>query len=162
MRNITEGKIAAILSAVKVVINRGSKDGVEEGDRFLIYSELGPFSDPDTKQDLGTTKQVWGQVVVSTVELRFCIAETERRLRNPFLDSPGIAALLGTTVQQIKLPVDESQIWSGTLERIEIGFPARLVKQVKKASELPQSQRSLLPAPAGDEKEEATQQGTET
>jgi hypothetical protein len=37
----TEGKIAAILSPVKVVINKGSTDGVQRGDYFLIYSELG-------------------------------------------------------------------------------------------------------------------------
>lgn len=156
----TEGKIAAILSPVKVVINRGSKDGVEEGDYFLIYSELGPFSDPDTKQDLGTTKQVWGRVEVSIVEKRFCVAETERRLRNPFFDAGGIAALLGTTVQQIRLPVNEGQIWKG-LEKIEIGFPARLVKparpsdkQEDETEELPPAQPSLLgPGPVEEDQE---------
>jgi hypothetical protein len=145
---IVDGKIAAILSPAKVVINRGSNDGVEKGDYFLIYTELGPFADPDTKQNLGTTKQVWGKVEVRTVEARFCIAETETRLRNPFLESGAIAALLGSTVQQIKLPVDESQISTG-LEKIEIGFPARLVKAIREseeegAEELPPAQPSLL------------------
>ena len=157
---ITEGKIAAILSPVKVVINRGSRDGVEEGDYFLIYSELGPFPDPDTKENLGTTKQIWGRVEVSIVEKRFCIAETETKLRNPFFESTAIAALLGTTVQQIKLPVNEGQIWK-SLEKIEIGFPARLVKAAKepenedKAQDLLPKQPTLLP-PRPEEEDENT------
>jgi hypothetical protein len=143
-----EGKIAAILSPVKVVINKGVKDGVEEGDYFVIYSELGPFPDPDTKQNLGSTKQIWGKVMVTIVENRFCIAETETRMRNPFLESGALAALFGSTREQIKLPVNEGQIWKG-LEKIEIGFPARLMKPVRQpeeteASELPPAQPSLL------------------
>jgi hypothetical protein len=153
MPNI-EGKIAAILSPVKVVINRGSTDGVEEGDYFVIYTELGPFSDPDTKQNLGTTKQVWGRVEVTTVEKRFCIAETETRLRNPFLDSGVLAVLLGTTQQQIRLPVNEGQIWKG-LEKIEIGFPARLMKPLRQPEELPTAQPSLLPPAPIEENEES-------
>jgi hypothetical protein len=151
-----EGKIAAILSPAKVVINRGSNDGVEVGDYFYIYSEVGPFSDPDTKQDLGTTKQVWGKVEVSIVENRFCIAETESRYTNPIFNSISLAAMFGTTVQKIKLPVHEGQIWKG-LEKIEIGFPARLVKRTPESAdedeqledydeieELPSAQPSLL------------------
>jgi hypothetical protein len=149
MANI-DGKIAAILSPAKVVINKGSKDGVEEGDYFLIYSELGPFSDPDTKQNLGSTKQIWGKVGVSIVEKRFCIAETETRLRNPFWESGALAALFGTTREQIRLPVNEGQILKG-LEKIEVGFPARLVKAAEyseeegdEPEELPAVQPSLL------------------
>ncbi len=160
MSNI-EGKIAAILSATQVVINRGSNDGVEQGDYFLIYSELGPFPDPDSNEDLGSTKQIWGRVNVRIVENRFCIAETETKLRNPF-DSGALAALFGTRIEKIKLPVNEGQIWKG-LEKIGIGFPARLVKSVRQfeeeeeeeddeTEELPPAQPSLLgPAPENSE-----------
>ncbi len=123
----TEGKIAAILTPAKVVINKGSKDGVRVGDYFYIYSELGPFTDPDTKQDLGTTKQIWGRVEVTTVENRFCIAETATRLINPAF-SATLAVLFGSSKQQINLPVQEGQIFKG-FEKIEVGFPALLVKR---------------------------------
>jgi hypothetical protein len=145
MSNI-EGKIAAILSHVKVVINKGSEDGVEKGDYFVIYSELGPFPDPDTNEDLGITRQSWGRVKVSIVEKRFCVAETEVQFRNPF---ENVASLLGGSTEQKELPVNKTQIWQG-VEKIEIGFPARLVKPVrqpaepKKTEELPSVQRSLL------------------
>ena len=122
------GKIAAILGPAKVVINRGSNDGVAIGDFFYIYSELGPFTDPDTNEDMGTTKQIWGKVQVRTVENRFCIAETESRFTNPFFNSIGLAGLFGTTIQKIRLPVNEGQIWKG-LEKIEVGFPVLLEKR---------------------------------
>jgi|ERR1051326_2045949 hypothetical protein len=149
-----EGKIAAILSPAKVVINKGSKDGIEVGDYFYIYSELGPFTDPDSKQTLGSTKQIWGRVEVSVVENRFCIAETETRLINPVFGA-SLAALFGTTNEKIKLPVEEGQIWK-SLERIKVGFPALLVKGSEESDELlednemeelPPAQPSLL-APA--------------
>jgi hypothetical protein len=129
-----EGKIAAILSPAKVVINKGSKDGIEVGDYFYIYSELGPFTDPDTNQKLESTKQIWGRVEVSLVENRFCIAETGTRLINPVF-SASLAALFGTTRVKIKLPVEEGQIWK-SLERIEVGCPALLVKRSEESDQL--------------------------
>jgi hypothetical protein len=154
-----EGKIAAILSPSKVVINRGSNDGVEEGDYFYIYSQLGPFTDPDTKENIGSAKQIWGKVQVTTVERRFCIAETETRFVNPFFNSRMLSALLGgTTTEKIKLPVNEGQIWKG-LEKVEIGFPALLVKQeeesVDELKEAETPQLSLL-GPAVDTEENDT------
>jgi hypothetical protein len=139
------GKIAAILSPVKVVINKGSEDGVEKGDYFVIYSEIGPFADPDTKQELGSTKQSWGRVKVTIVEKRFCVAETEAQLRNPFVN---VARILGGGMEQPQLPVDETQMWQ-SVEKIEIGFPARLIKPVrlpeeKQVHELSSAQPSLL------------------
>jgi len=146
MSNV-EGKIAAILSPVKVVINKGSDDGVEKGDYFVIYSELGPFTDPDNSQPLGSTRQSWGRVKVTIVEKRFCVAETEVQFRNPFIN---VAKILGGGMQQEQLPVDETQIWQ-TVEKVEIGFPARLIKPVrqpeeKQVHELPPAQPSLLEA----------------
>jgi len=124
--NDIEGKIAAILSSSKVVINKGSNDGVEQGDFFYIYSEQGPFEDPDTKKSLGTTRQYWGKVLVKSIEKRFCIAETEIVFRNPFRN---LAILFGETTEKARLPIDESQIWKG-VEKVEVGFRAMLVKQV--------------------------------
>jgi hypothetical protein len=142
----TEGKIAAILDRTTVVINRGSKNNVSKHDAFWIYSELGPFFDPDTKEDLGTTKRIWGKVVVSAVEERFCIAKTEYQISN-FAALAGLTALFGTT--RIQLPVDETQI-QRDLTKIEIGFKAILEKQQaqvteKKVEALPPKPTKKLP-----------------
>lgn len=116
-----------------MVINRGSKDGVSKKDIFWIYSELGPFFDPDTKDNLGTSKRIWGKVVVSSVEERFCIARTEYQTRN-LSPLAGLANLFGTTVEQIQLPVEESQI-SRDLTKIEVGFKALLEKHQETVAE---------------------------
>lgn len=129
MENV-DGKIAAILSPTKVVINRGLQDGVEEGDSFYIYTELGPFSDPDTNENLGKTTEVWGKVKVNIIEERFCVAETGYKYKNSLLDNLNLAGLFGGTSVQIKLPVREDQIQSG-LTKIEVGFLARLEKRKK-------------------------------
>ena len=47
------GKVAKILDEVKVVINRGSKDGVKPGMRFVAYAEADEVTDPDTGESLG-------------------------------------------------------------------------------------------------------------
>jgi hypothetical protein len=132
MANV-EGKIAAILSRTEVVINRGSQDGVEVGDSFYIYSQLGPFFDPDTRESLGVTIDIWGDVNVVKVEKRFCIAETGYQVIGSFFP-PGLESLFGVRKEQIKLPVNESQITRVT-EKIEVGFLARLVKKQKALTE---------------------------
>ncbi len=38
----------------RVVINAGSKQGIESSDRFLIFDEGERIIDPDTNEDLGT------------------------------------------------------------------------------------------------------------
>ena len=123
-----EGKIAAILDHTSVVINLGSKDGVSQKDVFWIYSEIGPFFDPDTKDNLGSTKQIWGKVIVSTIEERFCIAKTAYETSNLF-PLLGLASLLGTTTTQIRLPINENQVQKGNLTKIEVGFKVILEKQ---------------------------------
>jgi len=141
-----EGKIAAILDRTTVVINRGARDGVSEDDVFWIYSELGPFIDPDTKENLGTTKEIWGKVVVTTVEERFCVAKTEYQVKN-FAALMGLANLFGTTTEHIRLPVDESQI-SNKLTKIKVGFNAILQKQ---QLEIVEKKVEALPANISDE-----------
>lgn len=141
-----EGKIAAILDHTSVVINLGSKDGVSKNDVFWIYSEIGPFFDPDTEENLGSTKQIWGKVIVSTIEERFCIAKTAYEVSN-FLPLLGIANLFGTTTTQIRLPINENQVQKGSLTKIEVGFKVLLEKQQeqiteKKVKALPKSSKS--------------------
>ena len=57
-----EGKIAEIIDTATVVINRGYKDGVEEGMRFIIYEPGNEIEDPDTGESLGTFENVKAKV----------------------------------------------------------------------------------------------------
>lgn len=156
------GKIAAILSRTTVVINRGSDQDVSRGDTFWIYSELGPFIDPDTKENLGTTKKIWGKVVVSTVERRFCIAETEYEMKS-LIDLRAITAMFGGIADQKVLPVDVSQISKDTT-KIEVGFQAFLEKKPaviieKKIEALPAKKASALPPKPKDTEVSNTESG---
>lgn len=126
----TDGKIAAILSRTTVVINRGLLNGVEENDSFVIYTQLGPFYDPDTNANLGTTMKIWGTVKVKIVEDRFCIAETGYIFKHSF----GLSSLFIGENIQLELPVKEEQIQKG-MTKIEIGYLAKLSKQEKLTEE---------------------------
>lgn len=137
-----EGKIAAILDRTTVVINRGSRDGVSKGDEFYIYSELGPFFDPDTGEELGTTPIVHGRVTVSSVEERLCLARTEYRVQQ--IGFGWLSAILGPRVE---LPVDESEM-KGWPTKIKVGFPVILRKRPPLVAE---EEVKTLPEPSAEE-----------
>ena len=136
-----EGKIAAILDRTTVVINRGSRDGVSRSDEFYIYSEVGPFVDPDTGETLGTTRKIWGKVAVSTVEDRFSIAQTGY---SSILDFVG-RGLLGRQ----PLPVDGEAI-STDLTHITVVLP---VISASRVSMMTKDEGEALPEPSGKEPE---------
>ena len=54
VRTIFPARVVEIIDEFRVVINRGEKDGVKRGQRFMIYG-LGPdLTDPDTGDDLAS------------------------------------------------------------------------------------------------------------
>ncbi len=55
-------------AALEVVINRGARDGVKIGDRFLVYREGPQINDPDTGEDLGRIELVRGRGMVTHVQ----------------------------------------------------------------------------------------------
>lgn len=52
--------VAKIENNCKVVINRGSIDGIKVGDKFLIYRLGDKIIDPETQENLGTLEIVVG------------------------------------------------------------------------------------------------------
>ena len=70
-----EGKVAQILNDREVVINRGSKDGVETGMKFKIVESL-TILDPDTDEELGSIERENIRVKVIDVQPAFAIAHT--------------------------------------------------------------------------------------
>lgn len=109
-----EGKVAAILSRTELIINRGSDHGVSKGDKFYVEAEIGPVYDPETNEDLGKLTRVWGNVEVTRIAEKFCLAGTEYVPgRDPMSSLASLAAAtlrLGPTGHYRQLPVAEGDI----------------------------------------------------
>lgn len=76
------GSVAKVLNATQVVINRGSKDGVELGMIFEILDKNATeIIDPETKKPLGNIDRPKVQVRVSILEEKLCLAETFKTKR---------------------------------------------------------------------------------
>lgn len=74
-----EGKVARVLNAQELVINKGSDDGVEPGMRFDVLDKKGEnISDPDTGEALGSVYRPKIKVEVVRVEPRLAVARTYR------------------------------------------------------------------------------------
>jgi hypothetical protein len=79
-----EGKVARILTARELVINRGSEAGVEVGMRFAILNRKGrEIIDPDTKEVLGSVELPKTFVKVIAVEPKLAVARTFREFHYP-------------------------------------------------------------------------------
>jgi hypothetical protein len=77
-----EGRVAKILNARELVINRGSDDGVERGMRFEVLDpKLEDITDPSTGESLGGIDRPKVSVEVTRVAERLAIARTFRSKR---------------------------------------------------------------------------------
>lgn len=73
------GKVAALLDERTLVINKGSKNGVKKGMRFMVYAAEGKkIIDPDSKNELGILKLPKLRVEVTEVHGNYSVAETYR------------------------------------------------------------------------------------
>ena len=109
-------------NSFELVINRGSVDGVELGDTFIIYYiEPEELIDPETNESLGNLEVIRGTGVATNVQEKMATIKSNRyestsgqitrRNINPF---GGISALIGgeTIEQPMKnlMPFDEAKI----------------------------------------------------
>jgi hypothetical protein len=147
-----EGKIAAILDRTTVIINRGSLDGVTKGFVFYVFSELGPFNDPDTGEDLGTIIQVWGKVIVSSVAERLCLAQTETKYI-PRWDVRFLQRMFEGEEIQLKLPVDDADV-SGWTKSVRLGTKVVSRPPKLEAISVEKEEVEALPAPPTADSEE--------
>ncbi len=70
--------VAEVLDPMRVVINRGTKDLVKLGKRFLIYG-IGPeIEDPETGKPLGRVELVRGTGVVIHAQEQMATIESDR------------------------------------------------------------------------------------
>ena len=81
--------IALVIDKFKVVINKGSKNGIKEGDRFLIYELTKDIVDPETNISLGPLEMSKGTGVAANVQETMTIVESDMFGGSEFgLDAP--------------------------------------------------------------------------
>lgn len=150
-----EGKIAAILDATTVVINRGSQDGVVKGLPFYVYSELGPFDDPDSGESLGTITQLWGKVVVSRVADRLCLARTEYEPYPAW--EAGVLSRVFAQPVRVALPVDKDEV-QGWLTKVHVGTLVISETPPMRTITMERSEALPEPSPGPSEEMESSQE----
>ena len=74
MQDIITGKVAAIIDDTTLVLNLGSRNGVQEGMVFVVFAEYQEIQDPDSGEALGKWEMVKARVVVDHVQDRMCTA----------------------------------------------------------------------------------------
>ena len=94
------GKVAKVLSARRLVINRGSEHGVELGMRFRVLEEL-DITDPDTGDLLSDAPHEVIKVEVIDVEPRYAIAHTYEAYYIPDLPSNTLATALAQALSPL-------------------------------------------------------------
>lgn len=83
-------KVAKVVDAYKLVINRGREHGIREGQRVLIY-EVGDeqILDPDTGESLGNLELVKGTGKVFQVEDKYAVVESDKTHQRLRIDQGG-------------------------------------------------------------------------
>lgn len=72
-----KGMVAAIKDEFTVILNIGSKDKVEEGMKFIIYSEGEEIIDPESGESLGNFENVKAKVKVISVAENYSTAKSD-------------------------------------------------------------------------------------
>lgn len=109
-----KGMVAAIKDEYTVVLNIGAKDKVEEGMKFIIYSEGEEIIDPKSKESLGKFENVKAKVKAINVAENYSTARSDE-YESITIDPFGLnnVSLLANTFSVYskeinkKLPLDE-------------------------------------------------------
>lgn len=72
-------KIAKIQNPYTLILNQGSKDGVEEGQRYQVYSIGEEIFDPDTKKSLGNIEIIKGTGRISHLQESMSILSSDMK-----------------------------------------------------------------------------------
>lgn len=131
------GKIAEIRDRYRVVINRGSLDGVQKNMRFYVYDEGKEIRDPDTQEVLEREEILKAYLKVIHVQEKISILEsdeTEKITTHP----PSYHNFLGTlekfapvtreVMKSLPLPVDKHESAEGSSENENIREPDKTIK----------------------------------
>ena len=72
--------VVRVIDDFRIVINRGAKHGIKDGQRFLVYHlDTDPIMDPETGQDLGPLEIVRGTGTATHVQEKLTTVSSDRK-----------------------------------------------------------------------------------
>lgn len=71
-----EAKIIKLVDEYKIAINKGSDDGIQKNDKFMIYEKGDELFDPDTKESLGFLEIPKLQMRVFNIQEKMTLLES--------------------------------------------------------------------------------------
>ena len=96
-----DGLVAEVLGGRKVVLNKGSQDGISDGDRFVVFSTGEEIHDPRTGESLGILEKVKGKGEVIHVQDNMCTIETYEFDMVPVKTPPTIRDIFGERKKKV-------------------------------------------------------------
>ena len=119
---LIRGQVAKLVTDSELIINRGRREGVEQGMTFYVLDPTTEhIMDPSTGEDLGGLKRVKARVTVVRVEDRISLAEKQDR----FSALTGVAGLLAPSTS--RLTISNPTAWP---EGVIVGDPVEGVTSV--------------------------------
>lgn len=106
MAEIITGKVLKIIDDYKIVIDKGSADGVTMENRFLVYRLGDELFDPDTEESLGILEIVCGEGKPDHIQERLTTLYTSKqqtRRTKTIVKRGGLSAFYGD-VEEIHDP----------------------------------------------------------
>lgn len=121
MTKTTKSKFPAsvirVMSDDRLVFNRGSEDGIQEGQRFLVYALGDELFDPGTGDSLGRLEIVRGTGVAMHVQEHLTTVDSDKRLpasKRTFRRTDPFHSLIAGSSEEVvhevgeRLPFDEA------------------------------------------------------
>ncbi|WP_372373283.1 hypothetical protein ACDI10_16605 [Vreelandella venusta] len=118
--------VAYVVSDFEVVINRGAIDGVEIGQRYLVFSIAGEIEDPDTGESLGRLEISKGTGRVIYVQEKMATVRSDVKQKGKIVKrSPKHSRFGGYSVARLLLEEDKEEIEEYPEEEIPFDDPER-------------------------------------
>lgn len=119
------GRIVRIVNASTVVINLGSRDGIESESIFSILGQPESILDPSTGEDLGNVTLVKGRLKSSQVSEKFTIASS-KWVQESIVFASDLLSLTGSFLEKhtridkqnddLRVQAQDLQPWKATSE----------------------------------------------
>ena len=123
-----EFRVVKIIRDTALIINGGSKDNINIGDKVVIYIKGEPINDPETNENLGPLTITKDILTVEEVYEKMSVCETGYITSTPLLRS--MSSMIGERKQR-ELNVEPIDISDGFDKTIRVGDLAKIERKTE-------------------------------